>query len=701
LARSSRQRKQARAKREAAAARKRRTARARDWVNDLAREVNERYDRLADPATPVAEAATVIAEVYDGTPVSSLMADSLLVRGSSPQRLNEIGQELLARSGAAPSLTALTFAAGAARAAGDAIDARRLLDQALAVAADPETGDPDTLSELARHLSASSRDAEAVELLEARLREEPDDLVAAERYGVFIERLYERVSGEAPDECRCGLGRPWADCCGPRERAALDRFTDRKGLNDFLAAVRAYAAEAGFAAAIQDEVGEWLKAADDLEWDPAERDQLAGLAEEIAQLGGGAADDDAEDEDDRGVMAAFGSDPSVPAELSDRAVAWAGHIHYGLWQVAEPVASPGLWCTDISSSVTRYAEFPAEITDGTPRWAVWLGALVPVDGIWRCTGHGLWLSPDEADAAAELVQGGYAAIAAELTGKRSKPSRLTGGRLRFGQAEPHGVYAIREDPAPDYAVSLLSKVTGAMLRSIAVEVHAHRTTPPGLVNSDGDPMCLITARITVSDAEQAADRLARRTDFERDPGEPGRVVWLGRSVPEAQRNVMLAEVTAQLRSQGLPAPELDEPERPQRWIRGTLKIRRHEIVAEVNSAERLARLLDILARAGLSPVVTDETRVDPAQDIGWPAGPRALRGGVAPASEGWEKHWLDEKVPALRGRTPRQAAQGRERPRLEALLRQAEYEAGLLAAQGKPGIDTAWLRRELSMDDDL
>jgi tetratricopeptide (TPR) repeat protein len=602
LARSSRQRKQARAKREAAAARKRRTAQARDWVNVLAREVNERYDRLADPATPVAEAAAVIAEVYDGAPVSSLMADSLLVRGSSPERLREIGEQLLAGSGAAPSLTALTFAAGAARAAGDAAAARRLLDQALAVAADPETGDPDTLSELARHLDASGRAAEAVELLEARLREEPDDLVAAERYGVFIERLYERVNGEALDECRCGLGQgqPWADCCGPRERAALGRFTDRKGLNDFLAAVRAYAAKAGFAAAIQDEVAEWLEAADDLEWASAERDQLAGLAEEIAQLGGGAGDDE-DDEDDRGVMAAFGSDPSVPAELSARAVAWAGHIHYGLWQVAEPVASPGLWCTDISSSVTRYAEFPAEIADGTPRWAVWLGALVPIDGIWRCTGNGLWLSPDEADAAAELVQDGYVAITAELTGKRAKPSRLTGGRLRFGRAEPHGVYAIREDPAPDYAISLLSKVTAAMLQSIVVEVHAHRTTPPGLVNSDGDQMCLITARITVGDGEQAADRLARRTDFERDPGEPGRMVWLGRSVPEAQRGAMLAEVTAQLRSQGLADPELDEPECPQRWIRGTLKIRRREIAAEVNSAERLARLLDILARARAQP----------------------------------------------------------------------------------------------------
>jgi hypothetical protein len=135
VARSSRQRKQARAKREAAAARKRRARRTRNFVQVLTREVNELYGRLADPATPVEEAAAVIAEVYNGSPVTSLMADSLLARGSSPARLYEIGEALLARSGAAPSVTALTFAARAASTAGDAAAARRLLDQALAVAA--------------------------------------------------------------------------------------------------------------------------------------------------------------------------------------------------------------------------------------------------------------------------------------------------------------------------------------------------------------------------------------------------------------------------------------------------------------------------------------------------------------------------------------------------------------------------------------
>ena len=82
------------------------------------------------------------------------------------------------------------------------------------------------------------------------------------------------------------------------------------------------------------------------------------------------------------------------------------------------------------------------------------------------------------------------------------------------------------------------------------------------------------------------------------------------------------------------------------------------------------------------------------------AGERASPGGAATAAEGWEKFWLDEKVPALPGRTPRQAARGREWPYLEALLRQFEYEADLLAADGMTGVDTAWLREQLDMPSD-
>jgi len=46
---------------------------------------------------------------------------------------------------------------------------------------------------------------------------------------------------------------------------------------------------------------------------------------------------------------------------------------------------------------------------------------------------------------------------------------------------------------------------------------------------------------------------------------------------------------------------------------------------------------------------------------------------------------------------PRQAACGRERPHLEAMLRQFEYEAAPLTVDGKTGVDIAWLREQLDM----
>jgi len=131
-----------------------------------------------------------------------------------------------------------------------------------------------------------------------------------------------------------------------------------------------------------------------------------------------------------------------------------------------------------------------------------------------------------------------------------------------------------------------------------------------------------------------------------------------------------------------------------------LQTRGCEVIVEVSSRQRLTRLIDILRKVGGNPVVISEKRIDPAQDFAWAAGQRA-QGGAAAAAEGWEKFWLDEKVPALLGRTPRQAARGRERLYLEAMLRQFEYEADLLTFAGKTGIDTAWLREQLDMPSSL
>ena len=79
--------------------------------------------------------------------------------------------------------------------------------------------------------------------------------------------------------------------------------------------------------------------------------------------------------------------------LARRAADWAEHAHYGLWQLIYPSPAPGVPCLDLASGIRKYIPFPPRALDGVPRWTVWLGGVIPVDGVWRATGTGIRLSP--------------------------------------------------------------------------------------------------------------------------------------------------------------------------------------------------------------------------------------------------------------------------------------------------------------------
>ena len=127
-----------------------------------------------------------------------------------------------------------------------------------------------------------------------------------------------------------------------------------------------------------------------------------------------------------------------------------------------------------------------------------------------------------------------------------------------------------------------------------------------------------------------ANKLAAQRDFDRDTDEPDRFTWWGALIPDKQREAMMAEAIAQLRAQG--HKDVEAPEGPQRWVRGVLRVRDREITVEVNSVQRLTRLVEILRKIGLDPVITAEKRIDPAMDFAWAAGQRASQGGAAAAA---------------------------------------------------------------------
>jgi hypothetical protein len=391
MASSNRRKKQNRAKAAAkhAEARRRRAATAR------IRAVQARLTRMYDPGTSGAELAILLAEHYQGVPVAGWLASALLREGSSLARLQDAVEQILT-SHDAPSLTALTFAAAVAGAAGDAGQERHLIDQALAAV---EAGDPDVRLEVVDFISTSGHAADAVELLELRLKEAPDDDFAGDLYGAAIERAYATAC---------------ADETAARERAAVRRFADRTGLVALKDAVSAFLDGTELGEAVRARVTEELSVTDDLDWSPEDRVAFGKLAEEIALLTVDLGQDEDETPDDIGDLLAdddpagvplrtFAADSSTPAALAASALAWHEHIHYGLWRIDDPVPAPGLRCIDIVSGTERYVEFPAKAAAGLPRWTVWLGGIVPVDGIWRCTGVGVRLSPTEADAAAESI----------------------------------------------------------------------------------------------------------------------------------------------------------------------------------------------------------------------------------------------------------------------------------------------------------
>src|ERR1700733_3478696 len=218
MAKSNRRRKQDRAK---AATRQAEDHRRRARTAQV-RAVQQRVARIHDPATPPAELAALLSEHYQGVAVAGWLVTILIAEGSSLQRLTDTAQLMLAADAGgeeSSSLTAVTFAAAVARAAGDPEEERRLIDLALAateITAAAED-DLDARLEVIDFISTSGHAAAAVELLEPLLREIPEDDFAAEVYGAAISAAYALA-----DEAELGERE--------REHAAVARFADRSGL---------------------------------------------------------------------------------------------------------------------------------------------------------------------------------------------------------------------------------------------------------------------------------------------------------------------------------------------------------------------------------------------------------------------------------------------------------------------------------------
>jgi hypothetical protein len=194
------------------------------------------------------------------------------------------------------------------------------------------------------------------------------------------------------------------------------------------------------------------------------------------------------------------------------------------------------------------------------------------------------------------------------------------------------------------------------------------------------------------------ERLSARPDFgEEEGGQDGQLVWWGDQDPDPSDEPLVMHF-----HQDGSAHLLDPAEDTERLILGRVTPGRDRVRVQVNSHRRLTKLLRILAAIDAEPEVAGQAQYQPSLDFAW--GP--VPDGASPARE-WERAWLDQSVAVLEFRSPRHAAASaaasaaegsmEEALRLESLLRQLEYQAGLAAARGERPIDTGWLRTELGL----
>ena len=317
-----------------------------------------------------------------------------------------------------------------------------------------------------------------------------------------------------------------------------------------------------------------------------------------------------------------------------------------------------------------------------------LGALVSLDGIWRSTGAVVLLRPSEGDGAAEWVHDASAAIAQAVAGTRQRRP----GRRR--EPEPHGVLVALAEPLDPEIAALMSKALGSLLPGIAGEVWRRRAAGPKLTNTDGHPLRLITAHVEVNDPAAVTRTLAAHADFRTE--DEAELSWWGRELTDSERAGALAQIRS-LAGEGEP---IEEPDEPQRWLRGRLEPRPDGFELSVNSEERLQALVQLLRGLGANPQLGRRSVIDPAQDMPpIQLGTPMPFGASQDAVDAWQSLWPDERVPALGGATPRTASRREQsRPRLEAVLREFEHDAHVLARAGRPAPDLDRLRAELRMD---
>jgi hypothetical protein len=336
-----------------------------------------RVDRTTEilRSAPAEEAAELLLERAAGGPVDPDLIEA--VRDTfGIGRAREITDAALR---VRPGASALSLATDLALLTGDASAAEGHASRAV-----EEVDLPELRIRLALSKVQQGRIAEAIETLDPVLMVEPTRPAAVELQQDGLE-MVALMDDLAVDECGCGSGRPYDECCQPVGARVLARFSDRRQLLDLRRAAYEWAAgDEAARAALQEALELW--------------EGIIGESEGPIEWGQPPTDDDEVSPERRllfeqawmvpalqgfSVLDAFAASTQASPELARRARDWSTYAHWGLWLMRARAGSPGVALVDYLTGVEVYAALPDELQD-LPRWTMLLGPVGVVDGVWRC-----------------------------------------------------------------------------------------------------------------------------------------------------------------------------------------------------------------------------------------------------------------------------------------------------------------------------
>jgi SEC-C motif len=207
-----------------------------------------------------------------------------------------------------------------------------------------------------------------------------------------------------------------------------------------------------------------------------------------------------------------------------------------------------------------------------------------------------------------------------------------------------------------------------------------------MVTSEGEALAPTTVTFRIADRPRAIRAIEASDAFEREGNDAAAYAFLG---PEGTGQLGTGQLLLGKLHVGdeLLRVEVMAVSRIER-VKGALA------AADAGAFEFLGAQTDTLAEAFAA---YEASRPGPSRDDD-PALTPELAALRAEFEERWHRAWIDQEIPALSGRTPREAARSRTlRPRLVALIKEMQADATRRREDGQPGCDFGWMWKELGL----